>query len=146
MFYWRFHLKSEIPIDCLFTQWKWTCILDLEPWRWSALNMGYIDKRLSRMQGQSFLFQSRVERAVVFNRALKILNIFCGGCSEVLDRWIHIPLNVRRGRVSIRPQLMVSPWRVSHFGTNFSDYENVARTLNSPISAGGDLAWVTLIS
>ena len=37
-----FHFKIEIPINCLLTQWKWTYILDFGPWRWSALNMGYM--------------------------------------------------------------------------------------------------------
>ena len=23
MIYWRFHFKNEIPINCLFTLWKW---------------------------------------------------------------------------------------------------------------------------
>ena len=47
MLYWRFHFEKEILINCLFIQWKWTYILDFEPWRWSALNMGYMEKRLS---------------------------------------------------------------------------------------------------
>ena len=37
--------------SCLFTQWKWTYILDFGPWKRRALNMGYMDKRPSRMQG-----------------------------------------------------------------------------------------------
>ena len=43
--------SKKIPINCLYTQWKWTYILDFGPWKWSALNMGYMDKRPSRMQG-----------------------------------------------------------------------------------------------
>ena len=54
MLYWGFHFDNEIPINCLFTQWKWTYILDFGPWRWSALNMGFVVKRPSRMQGQCF--------------------------------------------------------------------------------------------
>ena len=33
MLYWWFHFENEIPINCLFTQWKWTYvywILDLK--------------------------------------------------------------------------------------------------------------------
>ena len=52
MLYWRFHFDNEIPINCLFTQWKRRYILDFGPWRWSALNMGFVNKRPSRMQGQ----------------------------------------------------------------------------------------------
>ena len=38
-------LKKEVPINCwLITQWKWTYILDFGPWRWSALNMDYMEK------------------------------------------------------------------------------------------------------
>jgi hypothetical protein len=47
-----FHFEKEISIICLFTQWKWTFILDFEPWKWNALNMDYMDKQPSRMQGQ----------------------------------------------------------------------------------------------
>ena len=46
MLYWRFHFKKEIPINRLFTQWRWTYILDFGPWR-SAFDMGYMDKRPS---------------------------------------------------------------------------------------------------
>ena len=51
MLYWWFHFEKEILVNCLFTQWKWTYILDLEPWKRSALNMGYMNKQASRMQG-----------------------------------------------------------------------------------------------
>ena len=43
MFYWRFHFENEIPGNCLFTHWKWTYILDFGPWKWSALNMGFVE-------------------------------------------------------------------------------------------------------
>ena len=46
-----FTLKNEIPINSLLTQGMWTHILDFGPWKWSALNMDYMDKRPSRMQG-----------------------------------------------------------------------------------------------
>ena len=41
-------------INCLFTNWKCTYILDFRPKRWSALNMGFVIKRPSRMQGHCF--------------------------------------------------------------------------------------------
>ena len=50
-----FHYWNEIPINCLFTNWKYTYVLDFRPWRWSAFNMGFVVKRPSRMQGQFFL-------------------------------------------------------------------------------------------
>ena len=59
MLCWRFHSENEILVNCFLTQWKWTYILDLRSWRWSALNIGFVDKWPSRMQGQ-WLFQSRV--------------------------------------------------------------------------------------
>ena len=48
---------NEIPIKCLFTNWKCTYILDFRSWRWSALNMGFVVKQPSRMQGQCFFFK-----------------------------------------------------------------------------------------
>jgi hypothetical protein len=51
MLYWPFHFEKEIPVNCLFTQWKWTYILDVGPWKRSALDMGYMDEQPSRMQG-----------------------------------------------------------------------------------------------
>ena len=51
MLYWRLHFEKEIPINCLFAQWKWTYILDFGPWNRSALNMGYMDEQPSRMPG-----------------------------------------------------------------------------------------------
>ena len=67
MLYWRFHFKNEIPINHLFTQWRWTYILDFGPWKWSALNMKFVVKRPSRMQGQYF-FRSWMGRAAVSGR------------------------------------------------------------------------------
>ena len=75
MLYWWSLFGKEIPISCLFTQWKWTYILDFGPWKWSALNMGYMDKQPSRMQGQlhfsksggagnSFLSRSKIFKFV----------------------------------------------------------------------------------
>ena len=55
MFHWQFHFRNKIPINCLFTNWKCTYILDSRRWRWSALNMGFVVKRPSRIQGNDFL-------------------------------------------------------------------------------------------
>ena len=61
------------------TWWKWTSmIMDFGPWRWSALNMGFVDKWPSRMQGQWF-FWSWVGRSKVFGHVRKILISFLGG-------------------------------------------------------------------
>ena len=58
MFYWHVHFDNEIPINCVFTQWKWNIhIMDFGPWRWSAVNMTFVIKRPSRMQGQCFFFE-----------------------------------------------------------------------------------------
>ena len=56
MLNWRFHFDNEMPINWLSTQWERRYKLDFGPWRWSALNMGFVDifKWPSRMQGQWF--------------------------------------------------------------------------------------------
>ena len=85
MLYWWFHFENETPIHCLFTQWEWTYILDFGPWRWSALSMGYMDKRGIQECKDNFIFQNRTERATVFGWDLQILDLFCGGCPEASD-------------------------------------------------------------
>ena len=83
-FYWCFHFKKEMPINCLFTQWKWTHILDLGPWKWSALNMGHMNKRPSRMPGQFYSLKSGgADNNVLVE--FKNLDLFCGDYLEVLD-------------------------------------------------------------
>jgi hypothetical protein len=52
--HWWFYFWNEIPINCLFTNWKCTYVFNFRPWRWSALNMGCVVKRPSRRQGQCF--------------------------------------------------------------------------------------------
>jgi hypothetical protein len=37
MVYWRLYFENEIPVNWLFTQWMWTYILDLGPWRRSTI-------------------------------------------------------------------------------------------------------------
>ena len=70
MLYWPFRFDNEIPVNCLFTQWKWPYILDFKLWRWSALNMGFVVKWFSKMQGQCF-FRSWAGWAAVFGRVQK---------------------------------------------------------------------------
>ena len=77
MLYWQFHFENEIPVNCLSTQWKWTYILDFGLWRWSALNMGFVDKWPSRMQGQWFVWSradGRIQKKLSF-----------------LDGWLPLP-------------------------------------------------------
>jgi hypothetical protein len=38
-----------------------------EPWRWSALNMSFVDKQPARMQGQSSCSSQEVQ-AIIFGR------------------------------------------------------------------------------
>jgi hypothetical protein len=45
MLYLQFHVENEIPLNYLFTEWKWTYKLDF------GLNMGFVDKWPSKMQG-----------------------------------------------------------------------------------------------
>ena len=45
---WKWNLNQS------FTQWKWTYTLDCGPWMWSALNIGFVDKLPSRLQGHWF--------------------------------------------------------------------------------------------
>jgi hypothetical protein len=51
----RFRFGNEIAISCLFTKEKGTNILNFEPSRWSALNMRFVEKQPSKMQGGFFL-------------------------------------------------------------------------------------------
>ena len=79
MLYWRFHNGNEIPAKshasiCIFTQWIKRYILDFGPWMWSALNMGFVDKWSSRMQGQ-WVFEWAtifiwVQKTLIFRTAL----------------------------------------------------------------------------
>ena len=47
MLYWRFTLKRKFQSIVHLLNEKWTYILDFGPWRWSALNMGYMNKQPS---------------------------------------------------------------------------------------------------
>ena len=50
----KFLGEVDYLLNCLFTQWKWTHILDFGPWKWFAANMRFVNKWPSRMQGQWF--------------------------------------------------------------------------------------------
>ena len=71
MLHWRFFFDNETPINCSFTHWKWTYILDFWPWGWSALNMGFVGKLHSRMQEQ-WVFLASDRRATIFSMVQKI--------------------------------------------------------------------------
>ena len=105
MFYWWFHFEKEFPINCLFTQWKWTYILDYGSWKWSVLNMGYMDKWLSRMQGQFYFSKSGIV-GNNFQSGSKILLFFLWGLPEGSKSRalapIHLPLKAHGGRFSVR--------------------------------------------
>ena len=76
MLYWHFHFRNEIQVNLFFTDWKYTYVY-IGPWRWSALNMGFVDNWPSRMQGKWF-FWIWAEWAVVFGRVQKNLDFFMG--------------------------------------------------------------------
>ena len=48
MLHWRFHFEKGIPRNCSFIHYElehiYIYILDFGTWRWSALNMGYMNK------------------------------------------------------------------------------------------------------
>ena len=78
MLYWQLQFLNEIALNCLFTHWKWSCILDFGSWRWNALTMRFVEKWPSKMQGQ-WLFQSRTGHATNFGRVQKFrILVFAG--------------------------------------------------------------------
>ena len=82
--------------NCLFTKWKYTYKSDSKPWRWSALNMGSMDKWPSRMQVQCFL------RGTCDNfwSGSKNLKFFQRTTAPTLTP-THIPLKIHRRRFNI---------------------------------------------
>jgi hypothetical protein len=114
--HWWFHFRNEIPINGLFTRWKCTYILDLRPWRWSALNMGFVVKRPSNMQGQCF-FQSWAGLTSVFGWVQKNPGRGPKFCGRVAPARIWHPL-VRRGDlmsaiVNSHTSLPARPWNLT---------------------------------
>ena len=103
---WRFCFKNEIPINCLFTQWKWTFILDFGSWRRSALNVSYMNKRPSRMQGQYYFLKSGgVDNTfrLRYDNFRFVLWELPGGAGLWTLTPIHLHLKVCRGRFNIHP-------------------------------------------
>jgi hypothetical protein len=96
MFFWQFHFVNEIPISCLFAQWKWTYILDLGPWRWSAFNMGFVDKWPSRMQGQWFFRVGGQQFLVEYKKS----GFFWRTAAPAQ---IYLPWKVREGKFNVPP-------------------------------------------
>ena len=88
MLYWRVHIENEIPINCLFTQWKWRYILDVGPWRWSALNMGVVDEWHSRMQDDGFFWSWAGGKKISVGSSK---SGFCGQVAALAP--IHLPPN-----------------------------------------------------
>ena len=106
MLYCRLHFKKELQVNFLFTQWKWTYTLDFEPWRWNALNMGFVEKWPSRMQWQWF-FGSRVGRAEAFGRSRKSW-FLCGAAAPAR---IYLPPKARSlAGVGYRPPSICLWW------------------------------------
>ena len=107
MLYWRFHFNNKILVKCLLIEWKCTNILDFGVWRWSALNMCFVDKRPSRTRGQ-IIFWSRVEHTTIFgwyeNKNLLLLSV---GLHAVAGTWAPTPtqtcMEVCRGRFNVAP-------------------------------------------
>ena len=99
MFYWWIHFKNEIPINSLFIKWKCKCELDLGSWRWSALNMGFVDSQFSRMQGQRFYFyRSQAGQAIVdFDECF-----FFWRAALAL---VHLPFKAHRERFNVPLQI-----------------------------------------
>ena len=119
MLYWRFHFDNKIPVNCLFTQWKWTCILDFGPWRWSALNKGFVDKWPSRMQGQWFLWS----RAGGQQFLVRFKKFRFYGQTVALAR-IYLPQKVRGGRFNVpRKRLVWQTFKWLFFSTNHFSYK-----------------------
>ena len=74
--YWQFHFENEIPVNRLFFQWKWTCILDFGSCKWNALNVKVVDKLASKLQGQCFFFKVGQD----FRSGPENVDFFLGGC------------------------------------------------------------------
>ena len=113
MLYWQFHFENDDPINVLFTQWKWTYILDFGPRRGSALNMGCVGKCPSGMQEQ-WVFRSRAGRTKVFSWVHKILISLWG---TPLPISIYLPKKARREEFQRPPILELGAWGISPLKT-----------------------------
>ena len=92
---WWFHFWNEIPINCLFTKWKCTYIyiLDFESCRWSALNMGFVDKAAFKNARAMVFFEVGWSKQQFLVR----FNFFLGAILVP----IHLPLRAHRGEINV---------------------------------------------
>ena len=78
-----------MPAVSLFTHWKWTYILDSRPWRWSALDMSYMDKRGLREKCKGNFYFSKLDGVGNNFRSWfeKFRFIFVGATPEGAGLW-----------------------------------------------------------
>lgn len=84
MYPWQCHFKNKIPMNCSFTKWQWTNIMDLEPWRPLPLNIRLVDNQPSRNTLGNFLEKS-TRPSNVFqpsSKKLKIVFFFSSGVAQ----------------------------------------------------------------
>ncbi len=105
MLYRRFCFGNEIPINCLFTKWKWTFILDFAPWSWGTLTMSFVDKATFMTRGTCFFFLSWMGRTSFFNQVQNNFSHVAWGLRGVglaLILWVDPFPKARRGCFSTR--------------------------------------------
>ena len=117
MLYWQFPFKNEISVTRSFTKRKWTYVLDFGPRKRGPLNVGYVDKRPSRMQRQVFLRREAGQATSFRSRFIFTffwLRFLLRGCpKDRLSRWPRAlsqprPLKVRRGEFNKHPPRQTS--------------------------------------
>jgi hypothetical protein len=81
------------------------------PWRWSALNMGFVVKRPSRMQEQRF-FCFRAGRAAIFGRVWKNPGRGHKFCGRAAPARIWHPHTLVGGVISSAVHIMLE-WRAA---------------------------------
>ena len=93
MFYWRFSFWNEISIDCLFSKWKCTYVLDFGPWRVNCTQYGDLwTNNFQECKGNVF-FEVGWARQQLSDGFKKISNLLW----VVAQVPIHLPLKARRG-------------------------------------------------
>ena len=85
----------------VWTKRRHTYILDFGPWKWSALNMGFVNKWPSGMQGQCFFFLSLfpVSSGTYINYQLGWENLKFLLLPKIAQALTHLPLK-RLGRTN----------------------------------------------
>ena len=69
MLYWHFHFRNVILVNCFFTKWKHThththIVGTFGPWRWSTLNMEFVNKvKCTQWMQWQWFFRSRAGHA-----------------------------------------------------------------------------------